>query len=143
MADRALDEVIELFRAAKFTHRFSASTLTVYKGDPLVMICAELMMTCSISICDEQTTIRVPVAGHVARMAMALHLGLTPSEAELIGMTAGAAEHDLAAHMMESAASVGVKGGTPSTILPSDPRWIEGQRAAEPWRAPGKARRRG
>ena len=143
MADRTVDEIAELCRAAKFTHRFAANTLTVYKGDPMVMICAEPMMTCSISVGDEQTTIRVPVAGPVARMAMALHLGLTLSEAESIGLTADAAERDLAAHMMESAASVGMAGGAPFTILPSDPRWIEGQRTAEPWRAHGKARRRG
>lgn len=142
MGDRTVDEIASLCRAAKFTHRFAVSTLTVYKGDPMVMICAEPMMTCSISIGDEQTTIRVPVAGPVARMAMALHLGLTPGEAESIGLTAGAAERDLAAHILESAASVGMGGGAPFTILPSDPRWLDGQRAAEPWRpAHGRAGR--
>lgn len=155
MADRSVEEIGALCRAAQFCHHFAAGKLTMWKGSPSVLICVEPMMTMSLSIVDGETEVhrrvfRVDVVGPITRMAMALHLGLTPTEAASIALTADAAEADLLARANAALEAMEKPDGVTArqmgfTIPPSDPRWIESQRAAEPWRArtPRKAAPRG
>ena len=146
MADRTVEEIETLREAAGLYVGFDRGQCVAWKGEPPVVICAEPMMTASFefyapgaTVAAERTVSRVPVVGPVTRMAIALHLGLTPGEAIASGWTAEAAEQELQERMLEAAARVGKEIGADLTplaghdpvILPSSPRWIEQQRAAD------------
>lgn len=158
VADRTPSEIGALRAAASIGCNFDGVNCIAWKGDPAVMICVEPMMTVSFQFVGplpgveiSRKVIRAPVIGPVARMTIALHLGLTPTEADAAELTAAAAERDLLAYVNAIADKMGEMAGAPLGRIeegawscpPSDPRWIDGQRAAEPWRPARKETRRG
>ena len=143
MAYRTMDEVDALCRAAGFAITHDGVHMALRKGDPGVVISMEPMMTVALFMkgCpDPGLVFRVLMPGAITRYAMALHLGLTRSEAEAHGFTADAAERELSEHMSRAnklfmIGNPGIKAEADdrAVILPSDPRWIEFQRAAVPY----------
>lgn len=157
MADRTTAEIDALREAAGIGCNFDGVNCIAWKGDPAVMISVEPMMTVSLGLEGlpgvevTRKVWRAPVIGPVARMAIALHLGLTPSEAAAADLTPEAAERDLLAYVNAIADKMGELAGAPLQRLnesawscpPSDSRWLDGQRAAEPWKPAGKKVGRG
>lgn len=156
MADRTTDEIDALRAAADIGCNFDSVNCIAWKGDPAVMISVEPMMTVTFQFHGPggdlaSSVVRAPVVGPITRMAIALHLGLTAGEAAAAGLTADAAERDLLAYVNQVADKMGELSGTKIGRIdeaswscpPSDPRWIDGQRAAEPWKPAKKAARRG
>src|SRR5690606_34390186 len=76
-------EIGALRAAASIGCNFDGVNCIAWKGDPAVMICVEPMMTVSFQFVGplpgvevSRKVIRAPVIGPVARMTIALHLGL-------------------------------------------------------------------
>ena len=149
---RTTEEIEALRVAAGIYCGFDGVNCIAWKGEPATMISVEPMMTISLETVApdgvrDKASQRAPVIGPITRMAMSLHLGLSADEAEAMEMTAAAAERDLLAYMDACMRTIvpKMKEGAvyPSdsypavdescTIQPSDPRWLEAQRAAMPF----------
>lgn len=137
-------EINELFAAAKFAVKTQAKknppTVTLTKGDPPIFICAEQAMTLHLP----GKRVALDVLGPVSRMAIALHLNLTPEEAALASLTPVDAQAEcmaecrriisaamLAARQRGDHETADLFTGELFDIPPHDPRWGRTQTAAE------------
>lgn len=133
---RTKDEIAQAFKAAGFAlryrttrSRFYASTtiVEVTKGSPPIFICAEQAQ--SLHLPGHRVPLRA--LGPVSRMTMAMHLNLTPEEAEIAGLTAHHAQEECMAECRAIVADYLAKHpearevftGEIHEIQPHDPRW--------------------
>ncbi len=138
---RGTDEIDALMEAARFRFLFDdrgemlsedgehhgTAVIVLTKGDPEILVCIEPAMTIHWPAPMQPERTATPILGPMTRLAIALHLNLTPEEAASVGMTAAQAQADLMGYLRDVVQPAlekhGVKVERLFEIPPHDPRW--------------------